>query len=203
MNAYLRCPYLFSENNRGVIILADSDNQSTKDCGIVSSDFVPEKLRNYFLTPIESARFTYSPDLGSFIANWLAERSLPVIAGTSGSTEVMLSRVLHLVNFSTEEIKTLLLAQTASMIAMGHHSFFECMLVADRFGYKLKNTDTMLDFYLQCIPNSIQNHPDFQHFIQSSEGAALLADVPNLWNDEENFSSSLSDSLSSSISKSR
>ena len=60
------------------------------------------------------------------------------------------------------------------MVALGHHSFFEVMLVADKVGLKLQEKDTLLDFYLQCIPQSIQQSPQFKSFIDGKTGGQLI-----------------------------
>lgn len=200
LSNHLRCFNLFNEKNRGVVVHEDNEHVSSRDFGIVAPQHVPGNMQDYFYKPIESAKFTYTPDLGSYVSDWLTERYLPVIAGTSGSTEMMLSRVLPLVSLTAQEIKMILLAQTSSMIGMGHHSFFECMLVADRFGYKLKETYHFLDFYLQSIPEEVQQHPDFQDYLRSFQGKVLLN---NIWGSEESFSEDLfTDSCSTSLSSS-
>jgi hypothetical protein len=184
LNKYLRHRQLFSSENRGALEEEDSGGtMTTQDLGIVDACFTPESLKDYFVKPMEPARFCYLPNEESYVAKWLRERHLPVIAGTSGSTELMLSRVIKLVSLSTDEIKMLLLAQCARMIAVGHHSFFECMLVSDRYGYRLKDTETLLDFYLQCIPQSMRDHDAFKKFLASEEGAALIKGMP-LFHDE-------------------
>ena len=194
LSKHLRCDDLFSEKNRGVIISDETDKKFSHDFGIVSLEHTPAKFQHYFSFPVHSARFTYSPNLSGYVATWLTERCLPIISGASGSTEVMMSRLLPLVDLSHEETKILLLAQTASMIAMGHHSFFECMLVADRFGYKLGDPDKMSDLYLQCIPKTILLSEAFQDFLTSDEGLPLLMFIP-YDNSEDSLSSSNSGSF--------
>jgi hypothetical protein len=201
---HLRWKKLFSDKNRGVVLSDDTDKKFTHDFGIVNAEYTPQKLKDYFTFPVYSARFTYSPNLTGFVATWLTERYLPIIAGTSGSTEQMMSRVLPLVDLTHEEIKILLLAQTASMIAMGHHSFFECMLVTKRFGFLLHDPDKMIDLYLQCIPDTIRKNSAFQDFLKSSEGSVLLKNMAYS-NDEDSLSSSSNSGsfLLSNLSNSR
>ena len=111
-----------------------------------------------------SARFLYRPDESSFVANWLRDRHLPVIAGSSGSTEMLFSRVMPLVELTNEDIQMLVFAQACSMLANGHHSLFEALLVADHFGLKLSNKETLLEFYLQCVPEKIRTDQSFIEF---------------------------------------
>ena len=64
------------------------------------------------------------------------------------------------------------------MVANGHHSFFEAMIVADHFGYKLQETETLLDFYLQCVPESIRSSDAFHAFLNAPHIQPLLMDMP-------------------------
>ena len=181
---------LFSNDNRGVIFRTIQEDieeseceESTRDLGIVSKDHTPERLINYFKQPIYSARFNYQPLETAFVARWLRERHLPIISGSSGSTDAILTRVLPLVQNSAfplnqEEIRILIFTQACSMVANGHHSLFEAMLVVDDFGYKLKDTDSLLDFYLQCIPDVFRADPAFIEFLASDEIKPLLLDMP-------------------------
>ena len=151
-----RCPELFAKKNRGVVsISADFEGgfeeETTRTIGIVANEFAPKELHNYFAEPVYSARFYYQPNEASVVARWLHERHLPVISGSSGSTEILFSRVLPLVDLSLEETKILIFAQACSMIANGHHSFFEAMLVAYHFGHTIADKDTLQEFYLQFI----------------------------------------------------
>lgn len=178
LSEHIRCEQLYSEKNRGAISV--KTNKSSRNLGIVEDEFTPEDLINYFIKPSECARFGYRPSFKSYVANWLHDRNLPVISGTSGTTEMIFSRIFPLASLSREEKQLVLCAQAASAVALGHHSFFECMLAADRYGYKLKETETLLDFYMQCIPNTICTDPGFKEFLHSKDAAVLLANMPLL-----------------------
>lgn len=175
LNKHLRLSTLFLEKNRGVKENIEVYQTATKDLGIAEQ--TPQPLQKYFNHAHESARFYYQPDYKSCVATWLYERHLPVISGTSGTTELILSRVVPLHFLEREELRMLILAQAAAMVAMGHHSFFECFLVADRFGFKLQETDYLIDFYAQCIPEEIKACALFKTFLQD-KGHALLDQMP-------------------------
>lgn len=177
---HLRAKELFRGANRGVKINEKPEpdiNILNRNLGIVERTYLPPDLTDYFDAPNNSAGLEYVPDYSGQVANWLQDRHLPVISGSSGSIEQLFSRLLPLVQLSKTEIRMLLLAHSAGMVAMGHHSFFECMLVADRFGFKLKETETLLEFYLQIIPEAVAKHPDFVKFMDSDTGAALINDM--------------------------
>ena len=176
---------LFNELNRGAwsIIREDSetdpmDDPETLDLGIVAKEFTPPELANYFDTPIEAARFIYSPNETSFVARWCRNKHLPVISGSSGAIEGLFSQILPLLTLTPAEIKMLVMAQACNMVACGHHSFFEALLVADHFEHTLTDTETLLDYYLQCIPNEMLTDPHFIAFLESEPIKPLLLDMP-------------------------
>lgn len=179
-----RCAQLFDESNRGVVLI-EVDNEdmvaeedSTLDIGIVSRQWVSSELSDYFDEPVYSARFNYQPKESSYVAQWLRRRHLPVISGASGSTEMLFTRVLPLLVLSAEEQKMLLFSQACSMVANGHHSLFEAMIVAEYFGQELCDTQSLLEFYLQCIPEQICTDPAFIAFLDDASIKSLLLDMP-------------------------
>jgi hypothetical protein len=172
-----RCPLLFSEQHRGVFI-ADDSSRETQDMGIVDEKYVPDALKDYFMTPICPAKFTYQPNEESYIALWLRSRHLPVIAGSSGSTETLFSGILPLVSLDPEEIEIIVFSQACNMVANGHHSLFEALKVADHFGLKIRDTKSLFEFYIQCIPASIKSDPAFSKFINEPIIKELLEDMP-------------------------
>ena len=183
-----RCAELFLPVNRGVLSIQEDDEEgeiSTQDIGIVSLDSGIRTFKNYFSEPVYSARFNYMPDEGSFVARWLRKRHLPVIAGASGSTDLLFSRILPLANLSKPEVQLLLVAQACSLVANGHHSFFETMLVAKHFGHNICDTDTLMDFYLQCLPESILKSPEFNAFLHHEDIDMLLRDMPLFASDHQ------------------
>ncbi|MFZ4077485.1 MAG: hypothetical protein ACOYKA_05815 [Legionellaceae bacterium] len=182
-----RSPMLFSEENRGVREREmDEDGfkeASTHALGIVSDEFLPEALRHYFDKKISPAKFNYVPNKTSYVARWLRRKNLPIISGASGSTEGLITGLLPLTDLNAEEKRVLLFAQACNMVAHGHHSFFEAMMVADHMGYRLYDQTTVLEFYLQCIPESVQSDDAFQRFLHvpmiRSLLEGLMCDAPS------------------------
>ncbi len=177
-----RCATLFLPENRGVLPIEEDEDDavelSTQDIGIVSIDCVPDTFKHYFEKAVYPARFNYNPDENSFVGQWLRERHLPIIAGASGSTDLLFSRLLPLAHLSPAEVQLLIVAQACSLIASGHHSFFETLLVADHFGHTLRDTDTLIDYYLQCFPATVRQSPTFIAFLDSEPVKNLLTDMP-------------------------
>ena len=185
-----RCPELFDDANRGVSPALstdgaeDEEDLDNRDIGIVSTRYTPFELQNYFKQSTNGARFNYQPKEDSYVAQWLRARNLPVISGSSGSTEMLFTRILPLVSLTYEETRILIFTQACSMLANGHHSLFEAMLVAQHFCHKLDDKETLLEFYLQCIPESILASPQFVEFLDSELVKPLLLDMPLFQNRE-------------------
>lgn len=152
----------------------DGDNLWTKNFGIVLPEHCPLDLQDYFETAHYSAQFEHSPLETSRVAQWLRSRYLPVVAGASGSAEILLTSLSSLVYLDRKEIQLLFLMLSTSMIALGNHSFFEVMLVANHCGFEIKATQSLLELYLQCIPANIKRSEAFIAFLLSDKGAPLI-----------------------------
>ncbi|WP_131775413.1 hypothetical protein [Legionella impletisoli] len=181
-----RSPLLFHERNRGVVEISselsdedEANDEFTYNLGIVSELFTPADFKGYFKHPIYPARYNYYPHEESYVARWLRKRQCPVISGSSGSTEALLSRVFPLIQtLTSEEKKIILFAQACNMVANGHHSIFEAMIVAESFGYVLETKPTLLEFYLQGVPEVIQKSEAFHDFLASEAIQSLPMDRP-------------------------
>lgn len=170
----LRNPLLFHESNRGVTEISrhtsddsSEEDEMTQDLGIVSKPFIPKEFKCYFARPISPAGYSYRPNEKAHVATWLRERDCPIISGASGSTEMLFSRVFSLFELTEEERRMLIFAQACNMIAQGHHSFFEAFIVANHFGYPVIRQENMLNFYLQCIPDTVRANDEFMAFLAS------------------------------------
>jgi hypothetical protein len=198
----LRNPLLFHESNRGVIEISE-EKQSTLELetcafGIVSDAYRPDEFSQYFDCPIEPAGGFYMPNEDSYVALWLRRHHCPVISGASGSTELLISRIFPLIDGLTlEDQKMVIFAQACNMIANGHHSFFEAMLVADSLGYKLSEKPTLKELYLQCIPEPILHSNLFANWMSDESINELPLNLPI--EEEKEFLSSRSSSSSPSF----
>lgn len=175
---FIRDDIMFKPSERGCIEVDNIEDIEDKACltnklGILQPDDTPSELQNYFQEHF-SAQFVYKTKEDSFVAKWLRQHHLPIISGTSGSAEKIFSQLSRFIELNQIEASQLFLTMAACMVALGHHSFFEVMLVADKVGLKLEAQDTLLDFYLQCIPQTIQNSQPFKSFIDGPTGGQLL-----------------------------
>lgn len=93
--------------------------------------------------------------------------------------QAMLQNGLPQTNALTEEEQWLIcFAQACNMIANGHHSLFESMIVANYLRFiSITEADTRKDFYLQCVPPRIQHDEAFIAFLDSDLGSAFLPDA--------------------------
>jgi len=168
---------LFSEANRGVIDIGKGRALPTKSIGIVEEPFQPRDLKNYFTNKKYPSMAIYRPNEDSFVGQWLRKRNLPIISGSSGSTELLFSRIFKVINLNLEYINMINIGQTFDMIAQGHHSFFEAILVAEFFnlGHFPTKPINLLSFYLHWIPLSILEAPWFEEFILNNPNVQPLA----------------------------
>ncbi|MDF1646282.1 MAG: hypothetical protein P1U61_04765 [Legionellaceae bacterium] len=176
----LRSQRLFADKNRGVIAIEPDEVIRTKAIGIVSPQYRPYELEGYFTQEIEASGQYYKPDEDSYVAGWLRKRQLPIISGASGSTEALITRLFQYApELTKEEQQIIIFTQACNMIANGHHSLFEALLVADDLELiTINDTETQKAFYLQCVPEKILTHETFTHFMASDLVSSLLPEVP-------------------------
>lgn len=173
-----RSPTLFADENRGVRERSSVSEPSTsRALGIVSAEFTPEDCKTYFSRPISPAGHLYEPDLESKVGAWLSRRHLPIVSGASGSTEALISRVFPLLTLDDSEKRMVIFAQSCNLIAHGHHSLGECFLVAQQLGFKCEESHQLIDYYKQCIPESIRTSRAFID-LMDSQLQPLLAGMP-------------------------
>lgn len=174
--AQLRVPLLFELTSRGVNA-TDAELVETRKLGITALECTPKDLSCYFARNYEPSQFLYTPDRTSNVGKWFARHNLPIISGTSGSICDDLALALAFLNLTQEEIRILFLGRAATLVAKGHHSFFESMILLNESGLRLQSTKTLYEFYEQTIPQSIINSESFQDFKKSSQGMVLLEGI--------------------------
>ena len=172
-----RNPLLFDEHARGVTEIDSEDYTTTETLGIVSEKYTPEVFKHYFENEIEPSGQFYIPNEDSYVALWLRQYQVPLISGASGSTQALIARLLPKAPQLTKEEKQLIVfAEACNMVAHGHHSLFEALMVADDM--ELISIDPQASqaaFYLQCVPESIQNHLEFIRFFHGNLMQSLLS----------------------------
>lgn len=162
-----RTPELFSDSNRGVVEVELEESMTSKAIGIVADQYRPPELLNFYNKNIYPSMYLYKPNETSSVAKWLRNHKLPVISGSSGSTELLFSRILPLLELNQEEKFTLFFGQAMDMAAQGHHSFFECVIVAEHFKLEtcLTAETDLVSFYLHWIPGTIKTSEVFHKFL--------------------------------------
>ena len=176
IHTHLRIPALFDENKRGATIL-NSKTVKTRKLGITTLENTPENLLLYFQKKYEPSQYIYQPNRDSNVGKWLSLHNLPVISGTSGGACDSLSWLFSIMDFSHKEIKLLLVSFAAALIAEGHHSYFEIMILLDRFGYKIKSAKNLFELYEQTLPESIVRSSSYATFKHSSEMTVLINEL--------------------------
>lgn len=167
---------LFAPEHRGVVE-SHGKESVCKSLGIVEDSYRPDELNEYFEHDNYPSGQLYTPNEKSYVASWLRERNCPVISGASGSTEALISRLFSYVDLKQDEKELLVFAQACNMVALGHHSLFEAMIVADDLNLvSVSKQNTQMDFYLQCVPEKIKKSQEFIKFLDSDTVKNLQLD---------------------------
>lgn len=182
--AQLRVPSLFDANARGVVEVDEPKQLVTRKLGIAALKHTPDNLRCYFAKKYQPSQFFYTPERESNVGKWFTRHNLPIISGTSGSICDDLALALAFLNLSPEELRLLMLGRAAMLVAKGHHSFFESMIVLNETGFKLQSQKTLFEFYQQMIPQQIIDSDSYQQFKDSEQGMVLLQGIQDDLADE-------------------
>ncbi|KTD65004.1 hypothetical protein [Legionella shakespearei] len=175
--SHLRPKELFHENNRGAKSTESDNLQTTRKLGITTIENTPQDLNAYFPESYSPAQFEYKPDRNSNVGRWMTQRNFPIISGSSGSACDYLSYLITAIPLEPREIKLLFVSVAATLIAKGHHSYFEVMILLDRFGFKLHDAEDFYSFYEQMLPKEIVSSESYQEFKHSAVGARLLEGI--------------------------
>lgn len=198
ISTYLRTPNLFQPENRGVVD-ADIDEVddviATRKFGITTIEHTPDNLITYFDKAHEPSQFFYIPSRTSNVGKWFAFHNLPIISGTSGSACDLLMLVSSLLSLFRDEVQLLMIACAATLVAKGHHSYFEIMILLEKCGFKFESTQTLFEFYEQTLPKSITSNDSYLQFKRAPEGKILLEGIT----DDLNFNADCIDLPSVSI----
>lgn len=192
--AYLRPKELFHENNRGAKATESESLPVTRKLGIATAENTPPNLNSYFSEPYSPAQFEYKPNRESNVGRWMTKHNFPIISGTSGSAGDYLTYLISAIPLNPREIKLLFVSVAATLIAKGHHSYFEVMLLLDRFGTKFQDAPDFYSLYEHMLPQEIVASDSYQEFKHSMVGAQLLDGIQ--FDPEESRPSKMLSSLS-------
>lgn len=165
---------LFCDEHRGVIDIETDEDITSTNFGLLSDDFTPPALVNVLTFNNHRAGQYYLPKEDSEMALWLRAHYLPVISGASGGVGKTISAVASIIDLSLEECALFGLMIAASTVALGHHSFFEVLRPVSFMTGELQEQATLLSFYEQMIPASIQQTEAYQAHMAGLQGAELL-----------------------------
>lgn len=171
---FLKPKKLFHENNRGVTLIKDADSVSTNKLGIATIETTPKDLLMYFPEAHYPAQFDYTPNRLSNVGRWMTQYNLPLISGSSGTARDYLSTLFCIIKLEPNEIQLMIISLAATLVAKGHHSYFEVIILLDRIGFKLQSSTNLLELYEQTLPKCIRLSESYIQFKNSDVGANLL-----------------------------
>lgn len=127
----------FSEKNRG-----RKDNgvyKKSLNFGITDSDHIPKWALNWHANPSYPAKDLFTRDRRSPLVKFYEQNNIPFIAGPSGTTAFCLLGLLFLLPVQNSTLLEYANLLAASLIAKGHHSYYDVMLVANNLKIMNKN----------------------------------------------------------------
>lgn len=152
--------------------------------GISNSEYTPAELQQYYegrqgthnpgysyfkfkgtratVEEAQIARGEYDPNLS--YSEQVAQYDIPFIAGPSGTaSKILTPLVFELdIDLSPEERQEYLMALSGTLVANGHHSFYEVMVVGNLFGMQ-NRYDT--SFYTnQVMTDAFKSGPGFTQY---------------------------------------
>lgn len=120
-----------------------TDGNKYRHFGITDNESSQDWTQNFFSKAHSSAKNNFVAREESDIVKFFRQHQLPYISGASGTISHILSKILfHNVHLTPEEFREYLAILAAGMIALGHHSITEIMMVAAEF-----------DLYHKCSDN--------------------------------------------------
>ena len=126
----LRPNDLFSEKGRGRFEI-NPDMESTTDLGIMAIHSTHSRLKNYFSEQnlIGNAKLYFKRNSASNFVKLLECCDIPFISGPSGTIANSLAGLFALAPLTPIELRQYAMGVAGVLVASGHHSFFECMVV--------------------------------------------------------------------------
>lgn len=160
----LRSPDLFAELVRRGSVNKVPKN-ATRKLGITTEINTPQELGSFFKYPYKSAQLQYSRPAQSNFVTWLGTRNLPFISGASGTIEILFTNIIKIVTLTPAELKCYFMAIAAALVARGHHSFFESIIVISKLGFSLNDRPSRKEFYEQFLTKEVLSSNEYGKFI--------------------------------------
>ncbi len=133
----------FSDKNRGREY--KEGDSYTSNFGITDNKHTPDWAKAYFeKIPILAGKDQFTFNASSPVVSFFKQHNIPVIGGASGTLTFVLRGItlMHEINLSLEQMREYVALLTAAMIAEGHHSVAEVMMVACTFNLYPYRTST-------------------------------------------------------------
>lgn len=173
-------------------VLYPDKNNKTKDFGITDTLHTQEWAKNYFTGEHPAAKNLYKAIDTTGTVKTFRRLKYPFISGPSGTISHILPKtVFHNLKLSLEEQREYIAILAASMIALGHHSVVEIMMVAAEFNlyYRPNNngTVTLLKFPFTEVSTHIYSYFLPESFKTTPQFAQLVSAYPEYFSEKETY----------------
>jgi len=170
----LRAQHLFSEAGRGREEL--EEDIFTQKFGILPEAKTPHQLRFFYQKNYVPGQFLFKAVKDSSIVKFMNKHHLPFISGPSGTVADCYLGVMLLGVLSAEEFKTYLMVLAASLVARGHHSFYEVFMVLEFLKPTQNDYSTRKEFYESMLSHEFKMSSEYQSLLETEEAKQVLED---------------------------
>jgi hypothetical protein len=163
LKATTRPDELFKERGR---ISHGFGKKATNSLGIFKEAETPEDLKKFFGVGVYAAKdeFTADPNSSAPLLMLAKQLQLPFVSSASGTASKLIPAIILLAGLSPQELKDFTTCLAGSMVAEGHHSFLEVMVICQRAGIhmNLSPTTPLVNIYESFLSNNIKSAPEFK-----------------------------------------
>lgn len=174
----LRPEELFAEANRGRIEIKNPEVKSTPDLGIMALASTHPRLKNYFNpdTDVGNAKLYFKKNYRANFTKLLDWNDIPYISGPSGTIVNSLAGIFALIPLAPAELRQFAMGLSGALVAKGHHSFFECMVVLKVTGFTVEVNDYK-KFIEQILTDEFKVSATYQHFLKNFDAEKLIHEM--------------------------
>jgi hypothetical protein len=177
LSARVYPPMFFNPEHRGRIEQELETEPVTRKLGIAQEEYTPNDLKYYYPTPYCPAQMQFLRDYNGSVSKKMQLNHLPYISGPSGTAGTCFQSMIQLDTYTAEELKLYFMVLSASMVARGHHSFYEVMMIAETIGFKIKDYSERQQYYEQFLTVELKNSIEYKTFIQSQQAQTYFNQV--------------------------
>lgn len=191
----IRSDNLFHSQNRGVSATTDFGRgfarfkhflYHSNALGIMPDEETPDNLSEYFGNSpgnhIPSKRFyNLNGERPSYVTaqrnrdskmeipitfrEEALQRDISIISGTSGTTAKIIAPLIDVVGLTPLEVKDYLMVLGAAIVAYGHHSMYETMVLARNLGFNIEYNHRF--YHEQFITDAFRESEEYKKFLNS------------------------------------